>query len=158
MTYSLKRRPAVAADAQSVASWFPTKSEVILWAGPTAPESLTPEWLIQQFQATGYYSVWVDSFDRVQGVFALNIKGGGCARFGRFALSPDFRGRGLAKKLVEEVVSVARFRGVKQLSLGVYGSNHVAKHVYESCGFEVFEERPCEEDSSGINYQMKLNL
>ena len=48
--------------------------------------------------------------------------------------------------------------GARQLSLGVYGSNRIAKHVYESVGFEVFEERPAQEDPSGVDYQMRLDL
>jgi len=31
-------------------------------------------------------------------------------------------------------------------------------HVYERVGFEVFEERAAEEDSSGVDYQMRLDL
>jgi ribosomal protein S18 acetylase RimI-like enzyme len=94
----------------------------------------------------------------VHSVFALSFKGDGCARFGRFALSPDLRGRNLARGLVEEVLSMARSRGVKRLLLGVYGSNRVARRVYEAVGFEVYEERRAPEDPSGIDYQMRLDL
>ena len=42
--------------------------------------------------------------------------------------------------------------------MGVYGSNRIAKHVYDSVGFQVFEERVAEEDPSGVNYEMRLDL
>ena len=157
MTHGLNRRPAVPSDAKTIVSWFFTRAEVLSWAGPTVPDPLTARWPAQQFETASYY-VWVDACGRLQGVFALNFRGDGNTRFGRFALSPGFRGRKLARTLVQEVISVARSMGARQLSLGVYGSNRIAKHVYESVGFEVFEERPAQEDPSGVDYQMRLDL
>jgi GNAT superfamily N-acetyltransferase len=128
-----------------------------LWAGPTVPDPLTTMWLAQQFQTASYW-VWIDETGIIQGLFALNFKEKGCARFGRFALSPGIRGRGFAKGFVEEIIGLARSLGAKQLSLGVYGSNLPTKHIYESLGFRAFEERIAEEDQSGVSYQMRLDL
>jgi ribosomal protein S18 acetylase RimI-like enzyme len=55
-------------------------------------------------------------------------------------------------------MTLARSRGAKQLSLGVYGSNRIARHIYDNMGFQVFEERVAEEDPSGVSYQMRLAL
>ena len=153
----MERRAACSSDADSIVSWFPTRAEAVLWAGPSVPDPLTATWLAEQFEM-GRYWVWVDDMGTVQGVFALNFKEDGSARFGRFALSPRLRGQHLATGLVREVIAVARSLGAKRLSLGVYGSNRKAKHVYESVGFQISSERMAEEDSSGVNYEMGLEL
>jgi len=155
----LERRAACSTDAETIASWFPTRAEAILWAGPSVPDPLTSTWLAQRFETATYW-VWLDGTGTIQGVFALklNFKEDGCARFGRFALSPSLRGQRLAKGLVREIIALARSLGAKRLSLGVYGSNRIARHVYESVGFEVFEQRVAEEDPSGVDYQMRLDL
>jgi ribosomal protein S18 acetylase RimI-like enzyme len=161
MAHALHRRLALPSDAQRVVSWFPTRASAILWGGPAVPNPLTAAWLAQCIEAfdTVRYHVWVDASSVVQGVFTLRFQEEGRARFGRFALSPEFRGQGLARDLVEEIISVARSGGAKQLSLGVYGSNQIAKRVYESAGFKIGGERPAEgEDLSGVPLEMKLDL
>jgi RimJ/RimL family protein N-acetyltransferase len=153
----MERRKARSTDAESIFSWFPSRAAAVLWAGLRVPDPLTLKWLAQEFETANYW-VWVDATGVIQGVFALNFKEDGLARFGRFALSPILRGQGLAKGHVQEIMTLARSLGAKKLSLGVYGSNRVAKHVYESVGFEVFEQRVAEEDPSGVEYQMRLDL
>lgn len=153
----MERRAARSTDAETIVSWFSTRAEAVLWAGPSVPDPLTSAWVAQQFETASYW-VWVDGADTAQGVFALNLKEHECTRFARFALSPSLRGQRLAKALVKEVITLARSLGAKRLSLGVYGSNRIARHVYESLGFEVFDERLADEDPSGVDYQMKLDL
>lgn len=153
-----QRRAACSTDAESIVSWFPTRAEAILWGGPDVPEPLTATWLAQQFE-TGSYWVWVDQGgSTIEGVFSLRFLEEGSARLGRFALSPSLRGQRLAKGLVEEIKTLARSLGAKQLSLGVYGSNRIARHIYDSIGFQVFGERIAKEDPSGVSYQMRLAL
>jgi ribosomal protein S18 acetylase RimI-like enzyme len=155
--YTLERREARSSDAESIVLWFPTRADVVLWAGTSVPEPLTSTWLAQRFERASYW-VWVDETGTVQGVFALNLEEDGSARFGRFALSPGLRGQRLAKGLVQEIITLARSLGAKRLTLGVYGSNRIARCVYEGVGFEVFDERVAEEDPSRLDYQMKLDL
>ena len=153
----LERREARSTDAPSIVLWFPTRAEAILWGGPDVPEPLTSTWLAQQIE-TGSYWVWVNQGGTIEGIFSLRFLKEGSARLGRFALSPSLRGQRLAKGLIEEIKTLARSLGGKQLSLGVYGSNQIARHIYDSMGFQVFGERVAEEDSSGVSYQMRLNL
>lgn len=51
------------------------------------------------------------------------------------AVHPDYRRRGLGKKLIEESVRKAEQRGVHQLFLEVRVSNEAARALYTACGF-----------------------
>jgi len=157
MAHMFERRAARSTDAQSIVLWFPTRADAILWGGPGIPEPLTATWLAQQFETYSYW-VWVDQIGAIAGLCCLVFREEGLARFGRFALSPSLRGQRLAKWLAEEMIALARSLGARQLSLGVYGSNRIARRVYDSVGFQVIEERAAEEDPSGMNYQMRLDL
>ncbi len=51
------------------------------------------------------------------------------------ATATDYRGRGLARRLMVGVVGAAHARGVEWLGLGVARSNDVAQRVYRDVGF-----------------------
>ena len=155
--YELERRTALSTDAATVVSWFPTRAEAILWGGPNVPDPLTSPWLEQEFQKHKHW-VWVDRTGDIQGVFALVLRDEGLLRLARFALSPSARGQGSSKRLVEETIALARSLGAKQLCLAVYGSNRIARRVYDSVGFRIFEERVAKEDPSGMSYEMLIDL
>jgi putative acetyltransferase len=57
------------------------------------------------------------------------------ATLGSFAMHPAFRGRGFGAKAIEEIVDVARSRGVRRLELCVEVDNPRAIHFYEKHGF-----------------------
>ncbi len=58
-------------------------------------------------------------------------------------VSPVARGRGVARKLMEELISRARsIDGLGQLSLGVVMGCDVARQLYVSCGFEPYGIEP----------------
>ncbi len=54
----------------------------------------------------------------------------------RIALLPEYRGRGLSKKLMGRLVEYSRKKGVESLSLEVRESNKKARNLYKSYGFE----------------------
>lgn len=57
------------------------------------------------------------------------------------ALEPGHRDRGLGRRLMVELMQVARDLGHSRISLGVETDNRRAKHLYESLGFaDVREE------------------
>jgi ribosomal protein S18 acetylase RimI-like enzyme len=72
----------------------------------------------------------------------------------RFAIAPRFRGQGLGRSLIQDILKLAGSLGAKRVSLGVYGSNRVARRLYESMGFTIFGERIAPEDPSGVSFQM----
>ena len=56
-----------------------------------------------------------------------------------FAVAPEFRGRGLAKKLMEKVEKVALALGCCKTTLEVLEGNTVAQAAYKACGFSGYE-------------------
>jgi ribosomal protein S18 acetylase RimI-like enzyme len=53
------------------------------------------------------------------------------------AVSPEHRGQGLGRALMEAAERAARARGARRLTLRVLGPNTPARALYESCGFAV---------------------
>lgn len=57
------------------------------------------------------------------------------------ATHPDYRGRGLARQLLEHVLGVARATGCSLATLEVRRSNHPAIALYEGAGFKTVHVR-----------------
>lgn len=57
------------------------------------------------------------------------------------AVHPDFRGMGVAKVLVKQVMEEMRQKGCRVLYLEVRSSNAIAKRLYERFGFRVIGTR-----------------
>lgn len=58
------------------------------------------------------------------------------SELGNVAVSPDARGRGLGRLLVETALGRIRARGSRECFLEVRESNRVARDLYEQLGFE----------------------
>lgn len=74
-------------------------------------------------------------------------------------VSPDSRGQGVAKSLLNEVIEVARrWNGVEQINLTVVSSNLSAKKIYSDLGFEVFgtEMKAMKYDNQYYNEDMMV--
>ncbi len=54
----------------------------------------------------------------------------------RIAVLPEYRGRGLAKKLMDQMVEYSRGKKAKSMSLEVRETNKKARNLYRSYGFE----------------------
>lgn len=57
------------------------------------------------------------------------------------AVHPDFRGRGIAKRLVKEILAELKENACRFLYLEVRASNNIAREFYEGLGFEVIGRR-----------------
>lgn len=55
----------------------------------------------------------------------------------RIAVAPAFRGRGLARDLMEVLAACARENRVSEVTLEVRASNLSAINLYKSCGFQI---------------------
>jgi ribosomal protein S18 acetylase RimI-like enzyme len=86
------------------------------------------------------------AFDGDQPVGVVNCVEG----FSTFAAKPlmnihdiavidEYRGQGVAQKLLEEVKTLAQFRGCVKLTLEVLTHNDRAKKAYENFGFKPYE-------------------
>lgn len=56
-----------------------------------------------------------------------------------FAVAPEFRGRGLAKRILKKVEELAYALGCCKITLEVLEGNKTAQTVYKSCGFAHYE-------------------
>lgn len=88
----------------------------------------------------------------------LNAKS---ASIGRVLLDPAFRGRGLGKKMIEELICYSQNNlGLKELDLRVYDFNNSAYKCYKSIGFiETSRQSNYFEsiDETWCSISMKLN-
>jgi ribosomal protein S18 acetylase RimI-like enzyme len=75
---------------------------------------------------------------QVVGTFALRVqnhRSSHVATLESFAMHPAFRGRGFGARAMDEIVTVARFKGVRRLELLVETDNARALRFYEKHGF-----------------------
>ena len=82
---------------------------------------------------------------RAVGCGALKFHPGAPAELKRMWVSPDVRGIGLGRQLLEELERLAREEGVEVLHLETNGSLHAAIQLYQSAGFEevaAFNDEP----------------
>jgi ribosomal protein S18 acetylase RimI-like enzyme len=153
----LTRRPIEAADAATIIGWFPDRQGAVFWGGAKAPEPLTPEWLIEQFDAASYW-VWTEAAGVPAGVFGLVLPETKRAHLTRFGLGPAWRGRGFGRQAIGEIIAVAHDHGMTHLSLHVYESNQAAKRLYDTLGFKIVERKLPVTEWSGDNLKMLLTL
>ncbi len=71
---------------------------------------------------------------RVQG-FILDLILAGDAEILTLAVAPDSRRRGIARRLLADLVERAREAGARGIGLEVAADNPAARQLYESCGF-----------------------
>jgi ribosomal-protein-alanine N-acetyltransferase len=62
-------------------------------------------------------------------------------QIGNFAVSPDYRGRGIAKMLMNKLIEIARERNCDSIYLEVRESNQPARRLYDGFGFNVIGRR-----------------
>lgn len=53
----------------------------------------------------------------------------------RIAVTPDYRGKGIAKAIIERMITCAKERGCERMMLEVRESNTSARELYKRCGF-----------------------
>lgn len=92
---------------------------------------------LREMLESGFDEAWV-----------LELSGGGLAGYANFrflagegelmriAVFPEFRGRGLGRKLMERLDISAREQGAAELTLEVRAGNLAARGLYEAFGFQ----------------------
>jgi ribosomal protein S18 acetylase RimI-like enzyme len=82
--------------------------------------------------------IWIVERDGEHaGSIGLTDEGDGLAMLRWVVLDPALRGRGLGRRLVEEVVAFADAAGYQRLALETFSDLTAAAHIYRSVGFEV---------------------
>lgn len=129
---------------------------MVLWGGPQAPDPLTPQWLMIEFQsAEREHYAMVDAEDAPLGMFGLRLHPRQKrAHLIRVAIDPDARGLGLSAAMLKGAAALARESRMQRLTLNVYGSNEQARMAYERAGFFVHEYAKAAEDPTGLMMRM----
>ncbi len=80
--------------------------------------------------------LWIAEADgRAVGSITLNDQGGGLGRLGHLVLTPETRGSGTGRRLVELVLEAARAAGYERLELATFSDLRAAGSLYRSVGF-----------------------
>jgi ribosomal protein S18 acetylase RimI-like enzyme len=80
--------------------------------------------------------VWVEDERVVGNVSLRRASGGGGFLIGNVAVHPDWRGRGIARVLMEAALKEISEREGRWVGLDVRVDNQVARHLYERLGFQ----------------------
>lgn len=148
---------AAQTDAPPILAWFSDHVEAVQWGGTEVPTNLDPGWLAREIEtSTDSYRVAYTSDELIIGVYGLrNFAEEKRIHIIRVAVAPSHRGRGIARRLIEDAVSAANVEKGFVLSLNVYGSNVQAIAVYEHLGFRRVKTRDAPEDASGVAIYME---
>ena len=90
--------------------------------------------------ATGGGAWLVDVDGVVRGSLGLTDAGDGLGHVRWFALEPELRGRGLGRRLLDELLDVAHEQGMRRLELGTFSALTTAGRMYREAGFRVTSE------------------
>lgn len=81
--------------------------------------------------------LWIaEAGGSVVGSITLYGRGEGLARLGHLVLTPETRGSGAGRRLVETVLEAARAAGYERLELATFSDLRAAISLYHSVGFQ----------------------
>jgi len=90
----------------------------------------------------GGQRIWVvEQGGKVAGCIAIVRSAEGVAQLRWFILTPETRGKGLGKRLMEEAVGYSRCTGYKRIILWTFSELDTAIALYRRWGFEKTEEK-----------------
>ena len=153
-------RDSCADDATTIVSWFANEQEALNWGGPLTSFPVTAAWLAEEFldPLRSYYTL-IDAEGEVTGTYFLyHMPDENRLHIGRFAVSPAWRRRGLATRMIELAKQNARAIGVSALTLNVYEHNGGARKLYEGAGFYVPADAVIESDRGGRVIPMRFDI
>jgi predicted N-acetyltransferase YhbS len=81
--------------------------------------------------------LWIaEAEGRAVGSITLDDQGGGLGQLGHLVLTPETRGSGTGRGLVERVLEAARAAGYERLQLFTFHDLSAARSLYQAVGFE----------------------
>ena len=132
-------RPLKALDEVPFHQFFCTipETECLLFKHRVADLAVIQEWCRQIDYGRILPLLALDG-GKIVGVASLHQTLGGWKRhIGRISVvvQPDYRGRGLARALLKELIAIARDAGLEDLTAEFMGDQQSARHVFAACGF-----------------------
>jgi ribosomal protein S18 acetylase RimI-like enzyme len=104
----------------------------------------------------GGEGLWVaeNGGGHVLGHVALSREGPDEARLRWFLLTPEARGRGIGRRLLDELLEAADAAGYARIRLTTFSELEAAAHLYRATGFERVEAREIEMWSRAITMEV----
>ncbi|HPF73356.1 MAG: ribosomal protein S18-alanine N-acetyltransferase [Rhodanobacteraceae bacterium] len=89
----------------------------------------------------------------------LTRSGSQAARLYSIAVAPAFRGQGMGRQLLDDVVAQARARGCNELRLEVRQDNEPAIRLYREYGFQFTEQRPryYQDGADALRFRLEIS-
>lgn len=84
----------------------------------------------------------IDGEDIAGFISLLPTREGNALAIGPMYIKPGFRGKGLGRIQVEEVINWARCNKIKRLYTKTWGENYSSRRIFESLGFIMIKEIP----------------
>ena len=81
--------------------------------------------VITMYQGEDYHEV----------IWSQNLKDDEVASLHIFTVTPEYQGKGVSKRMMAEIISLAMEKGKKAIRLDTLVSNIPAQHMYEELGF-----------------------
>jgi ribosomal-protein-alanine N-acetyltransferase len=146
-------RPTEASDYPRIGSWIPDAAACARWAGPDLPFPFDPADLPELLALPTVVGLTMSHGPQGQaiGFGQYRVRQPGAVHLCRIVLSPEQRGQGSGRKLIEMLLAEAiAATGASVVTLRVRRDNLVAQAIYQSLGFveapelsddEVFEMR-----------------
>ncbi len=126
------------ADYQTLIDWIDSDKLNYQWGGPNFTFPLDHKQLRTHCAKPQVYPFIFVVNDNRAGYIELYKVSDTHFRVCRVFVSNQFRGQGLAKLMLQQLIEFAQLSlNAHELSLAVFEHNNVAKHCYESLGFVV---------------------
>jgi len=167
---NMKLRPYKAEDSQIICSWVKDGKTLFQWSAdrigkfPLAGNELNENYAERKTGIDFFPLTAVDEKENVIGhLFVLipdaNVKT--TVRFGFVIVSPEIRGKGCGRKMLELGIEYAKKElKATKATLGVFANNPKAQACYEAVGFVPVSKRIVkilEADWECIDMEMELN-
>jgi len=87
-------------------------------------------------------NIWILEIDgHPRGSISIKKVNENVAQLGLFLVEPEYRGSGYGKKLIEKAISFCQENNYKTIILWTNDQLQLARHLYESVGFQLVETR-----------------
>lgn len=135
---SINFTKATAEDAQQLHTWFDNLHDIQYWGGPGMDYPLSLSSFVEKTKIDELNSFKLVDNNHNLLAFGQSYLRAGRVHFGRLAVSPDHRGKGLGRRLITELMQHApQHVDGNGFSLFVMADNHIARNLYESVGFSL---------------------
>ncbi|MDU0353598.1 GNAT family N-acetyltransferase [Paraglaciecola aquimarina] len=119
-----------------VKGWFNSYAEIHTWGGPELTYPITDQDFVTLLQATHLHSYVLLDENATLLAFGQHYLRIGRHHLGRLVVNPAYRGKGLGKMLVRQLLDKAYTQQVAEHgSLFVFTSNKAAYDCYQKLGF-----------------------